>query len=141
MQPQIYLFFKGNCEAAMRFYAELFGGEVAGIFLNGDASPDARMPGGDDMVMNMAITVGGATMMGSDNSDEMYDRPQGFYVNLPASSAEEAQRWFDALKEDGEVAMPLDETFWAERFGMVRDRFGTPWMVNYEGAKGEGQPV
>ncbi len=132
MQPQIYLFFKGDCEKAMRFYAELFGGEVTGIFHNGDAAPDDRMPGGDDMVMNMAIKVGGATIMASDNSDEMYDRPQGFFVSMPASSADEAQRWFDALKEGGDVAMPLEETFWAERFGMVRDRFGTPWMVNFD---------
>lgn len=135
MQPVIYLFFKGDCEEAMRFYADLFGGEVGDIFRNGDAAPDDRMPGGDDMVMNMSITVGGATMMGSDNSEEMYDRPQGFFVSLPASSAEEARRWFDALKEGGEVVMPLDETFWAEAFGMVRDRFGTPWMVNFDGAK------
>jgi PhnB protein len=120
----------------MRFYAELFGGEVAGIFRNRDAQPADRMPGGDDMVMNMAIRIGDTTMMASDNSDEMYDRPRGFFVVMPAPSAAEAGRWFDALKDGGEVVMPLAETFWAERFGMVRDRFGTPFMVSYDGSKG-----
>jgi PhnB protein len=137
MQPQVYLFFKGDCEEAMRFYANLFGGEVKGIFRNGDAAPDDRMPGGDDVVMNMAIEIDGATMMASDNSEEMYERPQGFSVAMPASSADEAQRWFDALKEGGEVTMPLEETFWAERFGMVTDRFRAPWMINFGGSKSE----
>lgn len=135
MQPQIYLFFQGDCEQAMRFYAELFGGEVTGVFRNGDAAPDQRMPGGNDLVMHMAIDIDGATVMASDNSEQMYDRPQGFHVSVPASSAEEARRWFDALAEGGEVRMPLAETFWADAFGMVRDRFGTPWMVNFAGSK------
>lgn len=137
MQPQIYLFFKGNCEEAMRFYATLFGGEVTGIFRNRDAAPEHRMPGGDDMVMNMAVRFGDAIMMASDNSDAMYERPQGFFVSMPAASAEEAKRWFDALADGGTVVMPLEETFWAERFGMVRDRFGTPFMINFDGAKGQ----
>lgn len=137
MQPQIYLFFKGDCEEAMRFYAELFGGEVMDIFRNGDAAPGDRMPGGDDLVMNMAVRFGDAIMMASDNSDEMYERPKGFFVSMPAASADEGQRWFSALEKGGEVVMPFSETFWAERFGMVRDRFGTPFMISYTGAKAQ----
>jgi PhnB protein len=138
MEPQIYLYFDGLCEEAMRFYADLFGGEVAGIFKNSSAAPGDRMPGGDDLVMNMAIKVGGTTMMASDAPGNYYHKPVGFAVSVQADSADKARRWFGVLSEGGEVSMPLAETFWAEAFGMCRDRFGTPWMVNYTGGKQVG---
>lgn len=140
MQPTIYLFFKGNCLEAMTRYAETLGGEIAGVFRNGDAAPDDRMPGSDDMVMNMAMRLGGSTIMASDNTDEMYDRPQGFYVSIEPDSRAEFDRIFAALSEGAEqIAMQPGETFWAERFAMFRDRFGTPWMLNFTGSKGQGQ--
>jgi PhnB protein len=140
MEPTIYLFFKGNCLEAMTHYAETLKGEVMGVFRNGDAPPEDRMPGGDDMVMNMAMRLGNSMMMASDNSDEMYDRPQGFYVSIQTPTLAEFDRVNAALSEGAEVVtMPPMETFWAERFTMFRDRFGTPWMLNFEGAKGQGR--
>lgn len=140
MEPTIYLFFKGNCLEAMTHYAKTLGGEITGVFRNGDAAPDDRMPGGDDMVMNMAMTLGKSMMMASDNSDEMYDRPQGFYVSIQTPSLSEFDRVCAALSEGAEVVtMAPMETFWAERFSMFRDRFGTPWMLNFTGSKGPGQ--
>ena len=137
MEPTIYLFFKGNCLEAMTHYAERLGGEVTGVFRNADApDPDSRMPGGDDLVMNMAIRLGDATVMASDAPDNMYSKPQGFSVSVAPSSVAEFDRIFAALSEDAQsISMPPGETFWAERFAMFTDRYGTPWMLNYAGAK------
>ena len=136
MEPTIYLYFNGNCLEAMQFYAETLGGEITGVFKNGDApNPESRMPGGDDLVMNMNMRLGSANIMASDAPVEWYTKPQGFNISLAANSIEEAERIFNALSRDGDVRMPLEETFWAERFAMFSDRFGTPWMINFTGSK------
>jgi len=68
--------------------------------------------------------------MGGDAPPERYEKPQGFAVGIHADNAAEAERIFKALAENGRVEMPLQETFWAIRFGMLVDRFGIPWLVN-----------
>ena len=93
LTPQFYLFFKGDCLQAMTHYAQTLGGTIEGVFLNKDAaSPEERMPGGDDLVMNLALRLGDTLMMASDNSDEMYERPQGFRIQLETPSAAEFDR-------------------------------------------------
>jgi PhnB protein len=143
MEPTIYLFFKGNCLEAMTHYAEVLGGEITGVFRNGDApDPESRMPGGDDMVMNMAMTLGSAMVMASDSPEEMYDKPRGFRISIAPTSREEFDRIHAALTKDAQsVEMAPDETFWAERFAMFTDKYGTPWMLNYTGAKTQGAPA
>ena len=137
MEPTIYLFFKGNCLEAMTHYAETLGGEVHDVFRNADApDPASRMPGSDDMIMNMSLQLGGATVMASDNTAEMYEKPQGFRVSIAPESLAEFERIYAALAKGAQsVAMAPGETFWAERFAMFTDRYGTPWMLNYTGAK------
>lgn len=137
MEPTIYLFFKGDCLEAMSRYAEVLGGEIINIFRNADApDPSHRMPGGDDMVMNMMMRLGNSMVMASDNSEDMYDKPRGFRISLSAASAAEFERIFAALAGDAEsVEMAPEETFWAERFAMFTDRFGTPWMLSFDGVK------
>jgi len=140
MEPTIYLYFNGNCLEAMTRYAEVLGGEIFGVFRNGDA-PDAesRMPGGDDLVMNMAMRLGTATVMASDAPGEWYQKPQGFHVSVSPASPAEFDRIFAALSDGAvSVTMPPMETFWAERFAMFTDRYGTPWMLNYAGSKATG---
>ncbi|MEX1036918.1 MAG: VOC family protein [Sneathiella sp.] len=139
MEPTIYLFFKGNCFEAMTCYADILGGEISGVFRNGDApDPENRMPGDDDMVMNMAMKLGNATVMASDNTEEMYDKPQGFRISIAPTSRAEFDRIHAALAGDAQsVEMAPDETFWAERFAMLTDKYGTPWMLNFEGAKAQ----
>lgn len=140
MEPTIYLFFKGNCLEAMTRYAEVLGGEIGDVFRNADA-PDAesRMPGGDDLVMNMSMKLGTATVMASDAPGEMYSKPQGFRVSIAPPSRAEFDRIYDALATDAlSVEMPPGETFWAERFTMFKDKYGTPWMLNFEGNKAQG---
>ncbi|WP_448205635.1 VOC family protein [Azospirillum sp. sgz302134] len=137
MEPTIYLFFKGDCLEAMTHYAETLGGEVVDVLRNADVpDADCRMPGGDDRVMHMTVKLGATTVMASDTPDSMYSTPQGFAVTIAPPSRAEFDRIFEALAKDARfVAMPPGETFWAERFAMFTDRFGTPWMLNHAGAK------
>lgn len=137
MKPNFYLFFKGDCFEAMTLYADALGGTVEGVFRNKDAAaPEDRMPGGDDLVMNMSVRLGDALLMGSDNSDDMYQTPQGFRVQIETLSLGDFERLHDALARGAkQVDMPPGETFWAERFAMFTDRFGTPWMLNFTGSK------
>ena len=140
MEPTVYLNFNGNCLEAMTFYAKVLGGEVTGVFRNKDVpDPASRMPGGDDLVMNMALKLGSTMMMASDAPGQWYQKPQGFSVTLSPKDAAEAERVFSELSEGARrVQMPLGETFWAERFAMFTDRYGTPWMINFTGNKAMG---
>jgi PhnB protein len=86
--------------------------------------------------MNMSIQCGGVTIMASDNPSEMYSVPQGFRVQIAPASLAEFDRVHDALSRNARsVEMPATEAFWAERFAMFTDRFGTPWMINFFGNK------
>jgi PhnB protein len=140
MEPTIYLFFNGDCLEAMTRYAQVLGGEVIDVFRNADApDPGSRMPGGDDLVMNLSVRVGSTLLMASDAPGPMYSRPAGFAVSLQPTSRAEFDRLYDALGGDAQsVAMPPGETFWAERFAMFTDRFGTPWMLNFAGSRAAG---
>ena len=137
MTPATYLFFGGDCFDAMTRYAAVLGGEVVAVTRNADA-PDAgsRMPGGDDLVMNMAIAVGDATLMGSDAPPAWHKTPQGFRVSIEAPSRDEFERVHAALSEGARsVEMAPDATFWAERFTMFTDGHGTPWMLSFTGSR------
>lgn len=140
MMPTIYLFFKNNCLEAMTHYAEVLGGRIReeDIFRNADApDPESRMPGGDDMIMHMSMHVDGATILASDNTESMYSKPQGFRISISPASREDFDRVYGALAKDAQsVEMAPGETFWAERFAMFTDRFGTPWMLNFAGVNG-----
>lgn len=140
MQPNLYLFFDGSCFEAMTLYAETLDGRIGGVVRNSDApSPEERMPGGDEVVMHMNMKVGDLTVMASDAPAGMYDAPIGFRVQLEPESIEEFDRIHAALSEGARhVDMPVGEMFFAERFTMFTDRFGTPWMMSYEGNKAQG---
>lgn len=140
MEPTVYLNFNGDCREAMTFYAQVLGGEVTGVYSNKDApNPESRMPGGDDLVMNMAVRFGNTIVMASDAPAPFYETPQGFSVNVSPASKAEAERVFAALSKDArKISMPLGETFWADAFAMFTDKFGTPWMINFAGSKMPG---
>jgi PhnB protein len=135
LEPTIYLNFDGNCHEAMSHYAAVLGGKVVGVFRNGDSpDPESRMPGGDDLVMNMAVRLGRTSMMGSDAPKDWYSQPTGFAVSIAAATIQEFERIFEAMSKNARaISMPPAETFWAERFTMFTDRYGTPWMINYFG--------
>lgn len=133
MTPNIYLNFPGTTEAAMDFYADLFGSEVTHLQRMSEVPGMEPAPGTENLIMHCRLKAGNITIMASDHV-EAYAGPfqgqHGFSVQLGLDTPEEAARVFARLSDGGEVTMPLEKTFWARAFGMCRDRFGTPWMVN-----------
>jgi PhnB protein len=133
MQLNPYLMFKGDCEAAFKFYEKALGGKVQ-VMMRYDGSPAAQHvpPEWRNKIMHARLTVGDEVLMGSDPPPPQQDSMKGFSVTLSVREAAEAERIFTALAENGSIKMPIGETFWAVRFGMIVDRFGTPWMINCE---------
>jgi len=135
MQASAYLFFSGQCEAAFTFYEQCLGGKLVAMITHGETPMVTEYPDvPKNSIVHARLQVGDTLLMGSDCPPEYYEKPQGLTVSLLADTPAEAERIFGALADGGKVQMPLEETFWAVRFGMVKDRFGTPWMVNCEKA-------
>ena len=135
MQSNTYLFFDGECKAAFKFYEQCLGGKIDGMMTYGDAPMSEEIPSEQrDRIMHANLTVGGMVLMGSDTPPDGFQKPQGFSVNLQFDDLVEAERIFQKLAENGTVKMPFQETFWSTRFGMLVDRFGTPWMINVQPA-------
>jgi PhnB protein len=135
MQLNPYLQFNGQCEAAFKFYESCLGGKIVFKMTIGE-SPAAKMtpPERHNQILHIRLMVGDKVLMGSDTPPEYYEKPQGLSVTLGVDTPAEAERIFNALAEEGTARMPLEETFWAQRFGMLSDQFGTPWMINCEKA-------
>ena len=132
MQPlNPYVFFDGDCEEAMHFYERVFKARLEGLIYE-SAAPGAKpATGGKQAVMHARLPLYGGALMASDwMADRPFEKKQGFYVSLICPDLKEARRVFAALADGGQVNMPFEKTFWAEGFGMVIDKFGTPWMIN-----------
>lgn len=133
--PQLnaYLGFDGNCAEAMHFYARVLGGKLE-MMMTCAQSPmlDQVPPGNEDRVMHARMVIDQTVIMAGDamGGCEPYQGMKGFSMTLSYASAAEAKPIFEALSEGGKVTMPLHKTFWAESFGMLTDRFGTPWIIN-----------
>ena len=131
MQLNPHLAFNGQCEAAFRFYEKCLGGKVVFMLSYADSPMAEQVPADwGKKILHATLGLGDQRLTGADVPPEWYKKPQGFSVSLNVSLAAEAERIFNALAENGTVQMPLQETFWALRFGMVVDQFGIPWMVN-----------
>jgi PhnB protein len=129
-----YLSFNGQCEEAFKLYEKCLSGKITFLQTYGDSPMGQQTPPElHKRVMHVTLAVGDQVLQGSD-APGGYQKPQGFTVAISLNDAGEAERIFKALAENGTVQMPLEETFWALRFGMVIDRFGTPWMINCEKA-------
>jgi PhnB protein len=131
MKMNPYLTFDGQCEEAFKFYADVLGGKIDAIMpFKGTPAEEHMPPESRNKVMHASLTFEGGVLMGTD-APPAYRKPvQGMSVSLHLTDPQEAERLFTALAEGGTVTMPMEETFWALRFGAVTDRFGTPWMVN-----------
>jgi len=131
MQLSPYLNFNGQCEAAFKFYERVLGGKIeamityAGTPAEEHAPPDLR-----NKILHARLIIGGDALMGSDAPPDRHETPKGFSVSLQIDEPADAERIFHALAENGIVQLPIQQTFWAERFGMLVDQFGIPWMVN-----------
>jgi PhnB protein len=133
MQIQPYLFFDGKCEEAIAFYRSALGAEVTMLMRFKDSpeppSPGMIPPGSENKVMHASLRIGETVVMASDGHCAGQPSFQGFALSLTVPDEAAAERFFAALKDGGEVRMPLAKTFFSPRFGMVTDRFGVCWMV------------
>jgi PhnB protein len=128
-----HLSFSGECEAAFQFYAQCFGGEIITMLAYGN-SPMAEQapPEWRGKILHATLSFGDNVLAGSDSIPGQYERPKGFQVLLGVDDPADAERIFNALAENGTVLMPIQQTFWARRFGVLVDRFGIPWEINCE---------
>lgn len=132
MELSPYLNFNGQCADAFRFYQECLGGELS-MQTHGDTPmKDQVPPEWRDKIIHARLVVDGMALMGSDAPPPHFAKPQGMSVSIGVADPAEGERIFKALADQGTVTMPYSKTFWAAGFGMLVDRFGTPWMVNCE---------
>ena len=130
MKLDTYLNYRGNCEEAFRFYEQHLGGRIISVDRHGN-SPNPHIPADwKDKVIHARIEIGGAIVRGADipNAEPM----RSAYLTLSLDTVSEAERIYTLLIDGGQIFMKMEETFYASRFGMLRDRFGTSWMLLHE---------
>ena len=120
LNPQFALSFNGNCEAAFRCYQRCSGGTITFMLTWGDSPSAADAPADwSAKIYHATLKVGDTVIMGGDQPADRYDQPRGFELVLPMDDPLAAERVFQELAEGGTVKMPLQETFWASRFGVL----------------------
>jgi PhnB protein len=135
MQVVPYLTFDGRCEEAFKFYAQALGAKIEAMMPNAGSPVEQHMPPDfRNKILHARLTIGDQALMASDAPPDRYQKPQGISVSLQIKEVKEAESIFNALAEKGTVQWPIQETFWAARFGAVTDQFGIPWMINCEKA-------
>jgi len=133
LSVQPYLFFGGRCDEALEFYRSALGAEVVMLSRFKDApDPGMAQPGMEEKVMHASFRIGETILMASDGRCEGEPRFDGFSLSITVPDEATADRTFNALAEGGKVEMPLTETFWAPKFGMLEDRFGVGWMISVQ---------
>jgi PhnB protein len=131
MRLDIYINYPGNCEEAFRFYEQHLGGRITGISRHGEQPGPSNLPADwNGKVLHARIELGNTVLMGADipSAEPM----RSAYLTLTVDSAEEAERLYALLADGGQIFMKMEETFFASRFAMLRDRFGTSWMLLHE---------
>jgi PhnB protein len=128
MQLNTYLNYGGNCAQAFKFYEQNLGGKITMLMTHGESPGPSNVPADwKTAVLHARINIGGTELFGADIPGHQPMRSA--YLSLTVSSAKEAERVYALLSDGGEIFMPIEETFFAERFAMLRDRFGTSWMI------------
>jgi PhnB protein len=133
LTPCIELSFNGTCEAAFRCYERCLDGTITFMLTWGKSPSAAEAPADwSDKIYHATIRVGDLVIMGGDQPPDRYDQPKGFALVLPLNDVLAAERVFQVLAEGGTIKLPLQQTFWASRFGVLVDRFGIRWTINCE---------
>jgi len=132
MTVQPYLFFGGRCEEAIEFYREVFGAELTFLMRYKDGPPELVYPGGEEKVFHASVRFGETTLSLADTNPTKKVSFGGFALLAKPGSVEVAEREFIALADGGHVHVPLAETFWAARYGIVADRFGVTWKIQVD---------
>jgi PhnB protein len=135
MQINPYLNFNGQCEEAFNVYEKCLNGKIE-FQMTHEQSPmaDQTAPEWKKKIMHATLRFGEQVIQGADAPPQYYEKPQGFSVCISLKDAAEAERIFRELSANGSVRMPLEKTFWADRFAMFTDRFGIPWIINCQKA-------
>ena len=129
MQLHTYLNYGGNCEQAFRFYEQHLGGKITFMMRHGEA-PGADVPAERrNDVLHARMDLGGTELLGADVPPDRFQPMRSAYLSLTVDSDAEAERVYALLSDAGQIFMKMEETFFASRFAMLRDRFGTSWMI------------
>ena len=133
MKLDIYLNYGGNCEQAFRFYEQHLGGKITLMMTHGQQPNAASVPANwKSAILHARIEIGKTVLMGADIPPDRFQPMRSAYLTLTVDSAEEAERLYALLGDGGEIFMKMEETFFASRFAMLRDKFGTSWMLLHE---------
>ena len=132
MKLYTYLNYGGNCRDAFEFYVQHLGGKITMLSTHGSVPSFSGPPEWRDAVLHARIELGGTTVFGADVPPDRFQPMRSAYLSLSVDSSAEAERIYALLSEGGQVFMPMEETFFAHRFAMLRDRFGTSWMLLHE---------
>jgi PhnB protein len=134
MQLDIYVNYRGTCEQAFRFYEQHLGGRITGIVRHGEQPNPALPADWKDKVLHARIEIGGTVLMGADVAAT--EPMRSAYLTLSLDGEAEAERVYALLAENGEIFMKMEKTPFANRFAMLRDRFGTSWMLLHQAEAG-----
>lgn len=130
MQLHTYLNYGGNCEEAFRFYEQHLGGEITFLMRHGEQpGPGNVPPEWNGKVLHARMNLGGTELLGADIPAERFQPIRSAYLSLTVGSIDEAEHIYGLLSDGGQIFMPMGETFFANRFAMLRDKFGTSWML------------
>jgi PhnB protein len=130
MKLHTYLNYGGNCAEAFRFYEKHLGGKIIMMMKQGEQpGPSEVPPDLKNAILHASMTIGETQLFASDVPPERFQPMRSVYLSLGFDSSDEAERVYALLSDGGEIFMPMQETFFAFRFGMLRDRFGTSWMI------------
>ena len=134
MKLYTYLNYGGNCRQAFEFYVEHLGGRITEVTTHGELGDPKTPPEMKDAIVHARMELGQTILLGADVQPARFQPMRSAYLTLIMDSSAEAERIYDLLKEGGQIFMPMEETFFARRFAMLRDRFGTSWMLLHEHA-------
>ncbi len=136
MRLNPYLTFNGDCEAAFKLYERVTGGKITAMMPHEGTPVAAHMPPEwQKKIIHARLEIGEDSLMGSDAPPDRYNTPQGYSVTLRVDTPEQAEKVFKGLSDGATIKMPMDKTFFALKFGMLVDKFGTHWMILCENPK------
>jgi PhnB protein len=128
-----YLNYGGNCEEAFQFYQQHLGAKITMMMTHGDGpAANQTLPERKKTILHARLDLGDTMIMGADVPPDVFQPMRSAYLSLLANSTEEAERLYALLSGGGQIFMPMEETFFASRFAMLRDKFGTSWMILHE---------
>ena len=137
MKLNTYLNYGGNCEQAFRFYEQHLGGKITMLMRRSEQpNQSVTWPGWEQSVQYASMDLGETELMAADVPPDRFQPMRSAYLSLTVDSSDEADRIYALFSDGGQIFMPMEETFFAFRFAMLRDKFGTSWMILHQKPQG-----